>query len=206
MKHIKHYLWLFSILAIMPGCLSQAHYNELMGNASDIKQLKTSDKQQDKKIEEIQNTLEKLQSSLRPEMQHSGVSVEKTTATSVKVSLPHAILFGSGSARIDTTGRSVLAKVVESLHGTSNDTPIRIVGYTDSMPVGDKLRDRYKDNWELSSARAAAVARVLIWGEEIDKQRIHVEGRADTDPVADNSTPEGREKNRRIEIFIGTPG
>lgn len=199
----RKYLWLFCILAVMPGCLNQTHYNELMGQSSDIKQLKANDQEQDKKIQEIRKTLEKLQSSLQPEMSNSGVTVEKMASNTVKVSLPHAILFGSGSAEVGDVGRKVLAKISSSLKEAPQGSPVRVVGYTDSMPVGEKLRAQYQDNWGLSSARAAAVARVLIWGENIDKSRIRIEGRADTNPIADNSTPEGREKNRRIEIFIG---
>lgn len=200
MKPTK-YLWLFAILAVMPGCagFSQAHYHELMNQSSDVQQLKANDQKQDKKIQEIEKTLQKLKVSLQSEIRNDGVTVEKPTATSVKVSLPHTILFDSGSAQVDQSGQKVLSKVSGSLQ--SNDEPILIVGYTDSMPVSKK--SQYKDNWALSSARAAAIARVLIWGEGIDKHRIRVEGRADTSPVASNSTAEGRQKNRRIEIFIG---
>ena len=204
MRPIK-YLWLFPIVTVMSGCagFSQAHYDELMNQSSDVQQLKANDQKQDKQIQEIEKTLEKLKVSLQSEIKNSGVTVEKPTATSVKVSLPHTILFGSGSAQVDKQGKEILSKISSSLQEAPKDAPIRIVGYTDSMPVGEKLRARYKDNWALSSARAAAVARVLIWGEGIDKNRIRVEGRADTNPVATNSTAEGRQKNRRIEIFIG---
>ncbi|MFQ5582233.1 MAG: flagellar motor protein MotB, partial [Mariprofundaceae bacterium] len=109
-----------------------------------------------------------------------------------------------GSIAISSTGRQALARLAEGLRKSPDNSRIRIVGHTDAWPVGETLRARFTDNWELSAARAAAVARVLVWGEDIPETRIQVEGRAHTKPVAKNDSAKGRAKNRRIEVFVET--
>jgi len=124
----------------------------------------------------------------------------------VKVTMPQAVLFASGSTRINHAGGSVLARMAHGLKGSPDTGLIRIVGHSDARPIGIRLRNHFKDNWELSAARAAAVARVFIWGDHIRANRIRVESRSAMDPVADDATAAGRAKNRRIEIFIEQAG
>jgi len=120
----------------------------------------------------------------------------------VKMTMQQDILFPSSSIVINQQGRRILSKIARSLR-QAPDASIKIVGHTDLLPITDpKLKKRFIDNWELSAARAASVARVFIWGENIDDSRIHVVGRAFVEPVADNRTEKGRAKNRRIEIFL----
>ncbi len=206
---MKRYLWMLCLAAFLPGCLSQSHYELLMGQVGVVKALQKNDKKQDRRLDHIEKVLKELQSSLKPEIRNSGVKVEAVTSKSsngeglrqVKLTLPQAVLFASGSVRLDRRGRRVLDKVVETLRNNP-ESRVHIIGYTDSLPVGRKLRARFKDNWELSAARAAAVARNMVWGHKIAKERIVIEGRGAADPVADNSTAAGRARNRRIEIFI----
>lgn len=198
---MKRMLWLLGLLALLPSCLSQTHYNEVMGTVDDVKALKANDQKQDERLNSLEKIVHDLQSGLRSQIRDQGVRVEKASTGSVRVTLPQAILFPSGSTRINARGRKVLNNVAQALKG--NKRPIRIVGHSDALPVGKKLKSRFTDNWELSAARAAAVARVLTWGEGIDQKRIRVEGRGSAEPVADNATREGRARNRRIEIYIG---
>jgi chemotaxis protein MotB len=111
-------------------------------------------------------------------------------------------LFPSASIVIDQPGRNMLGKVASSLR-QAPDSSIRIIGHTDLLPITRAdLKQRFTDNWELSAARSAAVARIFVWGEDINKERVHVIGRSHAEPVSDNNTPEGRSMNRRIEIFV----
>jgi len=216
---MKKNLWVICLLAFLPGCLSQTHYNELMGMSSDFKAVKENDKRQDQRIDRMEKVLHQLQSSLRSEIQNSGVKVAPVNVShadaasvdavkvakaidAVKVTMPQAILFASGSTRINPAGRHVLARMAEGLRSTPEGGLIRIVGHSDARPVSAALRSHFTDNWELSAARAAAVARVLIWGENISENVIRVEGRAAVEPVADDTNATGRAKNRRIEIFV----
>ncbi|MDQ6958626.1 MAG: OmpA family protein [Mariprofundaceae bacterium] len=207
---MKKHLWVLCLLVFLPGCLSQTHYDELMGMSDDVKAVKENDKKQDQRIDRMEEVLHQLQSGLRPEIQDSGVKVEpvKTSRVeteaieAVKVTMPQSVLFASGSTRINAAGRSVLARIAEGLKSAPEEGLIRIVGHSDARPVSGKLRSHFTDNWELSAARAAAVARVFIWGESINENRIRVEGRAAVEPVADDTVATGRAQNRRIEIFV----
>lgn len=198
---MKRMVWMLGLLVLLPGCLNQKHYNEVMGSVDEVKTLKQHDQDQDKRIEHLEKVVKQLRSGLGPEIRKQGVKVDKTSADGVRVTLPQAVLFSSGSTEVNPGGRKVLASVAQAALKGGKDS-IRVVGYSDAWPVGKTLKEHYTDNWELSAARAAAVARVLVWGEGIAKNRIRVEGRGAADPVASNATKKGRAQNRRIEIYI----
>lgn len=116
------------------------------------------------------------------------------------VDLAEQIFFDSGRATLKPGGKEVLKKVGEALKGYENKV-IRVVGHTDNVPVAKSLQRTFPTNWELSVARATNVVRYL---QEvgIPPQRMVASGRSEYDPVATNDTPEGRQKNRRIEIML----
>jgi type VI secretion system protein ImpK len=87
--------------------------------------------------------------------------------------------------------------VAETLNKEPNR--ILIVGHTDNTPI--KSRISFKDNQDLSEKRATAVA-MLLRPNLTDKDRLDIAGRGDTEPAASNKTPEGRAKNRRVEVRI----
>lgn len=145
---------------------------------------------------------ESMKQELKAEIEAQRIQIEKLSDGEVKVTMQEDVLFPSSSIVINQQGRRMLAKIAKSLK-QAPDAAIRIVGHTDLLPITDpKLKRRFMDNWELSAARAASVARVLIWGENINEERIYVVGRSYVEPVADNRTEEGRQHNRRIEIFL----
>jgi len=197
---MKNMLWMLSLLLLLPGCLNQKHYDAVMGTVDDVKVIKASDQQQNERLNNLEKVIHDLQSGLHSEIRDQGVTVEKASSKSVRVRLPQTMLFSSGSIAIKAQGRDALVNVAQALKDNKN--LIRIIGYSDSLPVGKGLKARFTDNWELSAARAAAVARVLVWGEGIGENRIVVEGRGSASPVADNASKEGRAENRRIEIYI----
>jgi chemotaxis protein MotB len=79
---------------------------------------------------------------------------------------------------------------------------LRIVGHTDSVPIGEELRWKYPSNWELSAHRAAAVVRFLQNQCRVDPEHMEAVGRSCYHPVSSNKTPRGRARNRRVEIVI----
>ena len=115
------------------------------------------------------------------------------------ISLADSLFFDSGSAKIKNTAHKSLYKVGSLLKKKYSDHPIRIEGHTDNMPIKSVL---YPSNWELSSARAASVVKFLLSNFEFNKNRFAAVGYADSRPVADNKTEEGRSKNRRVEIVV----
>ena len=116
------------------------------------------------------------------------------------VDLAEQIFFDSGRATLKSGGKEVLKKVGEALKGYETKV-IRVVGYTDNVPVAKSLQDKFPSNWELSVARATTVVRFL---QEVGvpPERMVASGRGEYSPVATNDTPEGRQKNRRIEIML----
>jgi chemotaxis protein MotB len=116
------------------------------------------------------------------------------------VDLAEQIFFDSGRATLKAGGKEVLKKVGAALKGYQ-DKIIRVVGYTDNVPVAKSLQARYPTNWELSVARATTVVRFLQ-DVGVPPERMVASGRGQYDPVASNDTPEGRQKNRRIEIML----
>ena len=178
--------------------MSQAEYQAMQQKAEQKEALA-------RQLSELKTAYESMQQSLKSEIEAQRVQLEQLSEREVKVTMPQDVLFPSASIVIDQSGRKVLDKVAASLK-QAPDTSIRIVGHTDLLPITrPELKQRFTDNWELSAARAAAVARVFIWGENIRDDRIHVVGRSHAEPVADNRTTEGRTKNRRIEIFLEQP-
>ncbi|MHA4806510.1 OmpA/MotB family protein [Flavitalea flava] len=115
----------------------------------------------------------------------------------VYVSLQENLLFPSGSAVVNPKGKEALGKLAEVLNSNPEIT-VNIEGHTDSIPI----RGRYKDNWDLSTARSASIVRILTIDYKVDPVRVIASGHSQYDPVQTNSTPEGRAQNRRTEIIL----
>ena len=116
------------------------------------------------------------------------------------VELAEQIFFDSGRATLKAGGKDVLKKVGEALIVYENKV-IRVVGHTDNIPIARSLQATFPSNWELSVARATNVVRFL---QEVGvpPDRLVASGRGEYDPVAQNDSSEGRQKNRRIEIML----
>jgi chemotaxis protein MotB len=118
----------------------------------------------------------------------------------LSVDLADQVFFDSGRATLKTSGKDVLKKVAEALKGYENKV-IRVAGHTDNVPVAKILQDKFPSNWELSVARATTVVR-FFQDSGIPPERLIASGRGEYEPVASNDSPEGRQKNRRIEIML----
>jgi chemotaxis protein MotB len=115
----------------------------------------------------------------------------------VYVSLSENLLFPSGSAVVNPKGVDALSKLAAVLN-LNNEVAVDIEGHTDSIPI----RGKYADNWDLSTARANSIVRILVNNYKVDPKRVISSGHSYFDPVATNSTAEGRAKNRRTEIIL----
>ena len=115
----------------------------------------------------------------------------------VYVRLSENLLFPSGSAVVNPKGVDALSKLAAVLN-LNADVSVNIEGHTDSIPI----RGRFKDNWDLSTARANAIVRVLVENYRVDPIRVIASGHSYYDPIESNSSPEGRAKNRRTEIIL----
>jgi chemotaxis protein MotB len=113
------------------------------------------------------------------------------------IQLPQDVLFASGSATLSADGRSTLSQVASVL-ATLEDRSFQIEGHTDNVPIATAA---FPSNWELSSARALSVVRVLIQGG-VPAERLSGAGYGEYQPVASNDDPQSRRRNRRIEIVM----
>ena len=124
----------------------------------------------------------------------------RSDADSITISLADNLLFDSGSADLRPGSQDVLAQVALALKGLPNE--MRIEGHTDNVPVNSP---GFPTNWELSAARASRVLRFMREQGGLTANDLFLAGYAETHPIADNSTPEGRALNRRADIVILYP-
>ncbi|MDO9451224.1 MAG: flagellar motor protein MotD [Stagnimonas sp.] len=122
--------------------------------------------------------------------------VVRRKATYLEIEIKTDILFASGVANVSTLARPVLLRLGEILKPFDN--PLRVEGHTDNMPIATAS---YPSNWELSSARAASVVHVLL-DAAVSPKRLSVGGFGEYQPVADNTTQQGRNANRRVVIVV----
>ena len=113
------------------------------------------------------------------------------------VSLKEAGFFDSGSATLRQSSYTLLNDVMESLSSYSNG--IRVEGHTDNVPISSHA---FPSNWELSTSRATNVVEYLTKQDDVDPGNISATGYGEYRPVADNSSEEGRRKNRRVDLVL----
>jgi chemotaxis protein MotB len=113
------------------------------------------------------------------------------------VKLPSGILFASGKADLSDEGEVALTEVASVL-AELKDRKYLVTGHTDNVPLA---RGKFKDNWELSVARALVVSRWLM-AQGVAPTQIAAAGYGEFDPVKDNATEDGKQENRRIEIVL----
>jgi chemotaxis protein MotB len=116
----------------------------------------------------------------------------------VYVSLEEKLLFKSGSDEVNPKGKEVLKSLATILNKTK-DITVMVEGHTDNVPIKTQL---FKDNWDLSTARAISILRILIKECGFDPNRITASGRGEFHPIKPNDTDEGRSANRRTEIIL----
>lgn len=145
------------------------------------------------------SALDKLRQFLKPEIDQKLVEVLGTPAQPL-VRIIGRNMFASGSATLTPNFKPLLERIGLALK--EENGPVKVIGYTDSEPIRTIA---FPSNFQLSTARAQA-ASTIIGAALGEPSRITVEGRADADPIAPNSTAEGRERNRRIEVVLTRQG
>lgn len=165
---------------------------ELQMQQQRLQQLQALLEQQKSRADELKN---KMAEALKG-FNSSELSVIQKNGK-VYVSLSENLLFPSGSAVVNPKGVDALSKLAAVLN-LDSDVAVNIEGHTDSIPI----RGKYKDNWDLSTARANAIVRILVDNYRVDPVRVIASGHSYYDPLESNSTAEGRAKNRRTEIIL----
>ena len=155
------------------------------------------EKLEEAKLEQSEQLAERIEEAIEESQMEDMIQLDFTSQY-VQLTLKGAILFDSGSASLKEEAMPVIERVALILERYA-ESEIEIEGHTDSVPIHTS---RFASNNELSSARALSMFDYLVTHTALEPAKIKHSGRGEYVPVADNSTPEGRAKNRRIEIKI----
>ncbi|MDO7171003.1 OmpA family protein [Mariniflexile sp. AS56] len=127
-----------------------------------------------------------------------GLTVEQRDGK-VYVSMENKLLFSSGSWAVGTEGRRAVQQLGTVL-GTNPDIAVLIEGHTDNVPY--QANGQITNNWDLSTKRATAIVNILRENTAINPENLTAAGRGEFAPVATNDSPEGKARNRRIEVIL----
>lgn len=157
-----------------------------------------------KQLEQIRQRFEVLRDKLK-KLTNLGLSVE-VRDNRMLIQLPGDVLFASGEDKLSEEGISILSQVADVIRNDSelSQRKFQVAGHTDNIAL---RRGPYKDNWGLSAMRARSVLTFLVApladdGGGLDERNWSAAGYGSRDPVADNGSPEGRTKNRRVELVV----
>lgn len=156
--------------------------------------VKTDEKLQRSK-ERLRDMAKELSRVLAPLVREGQVRISEG-ALGITIDINANVLFAPGDARLGLDAVRALVAVAEIL--APSDFPIIIEGHTDNTPISTA---QFPSNWELSGVRASSVVRLFI-DAGVDPRRLTATGYADQRPIADNATPEGKSRNRRVAIMI----
>ena len=157
---------------------------------------------QGKVIRLLDDTKKTIETSLKDQIAAKEIEVVGVD-DKLKVIFIDKILFDSGSVEINPKGQELLMTMAGSLKDNDKQD-IVVEGHTDNVPLNAELKKRFPSNWELSTARAAAVVRFFHQKAGIKPQRLSARGYSFYRSVASNDTKKGRNQNRRIEIILGS--
>lgn len=152
---------------------------------------------------ETNDDVERMKSvgnSIKTELTNDGFGEEievDLEQDGLRIAISSGLLFAPGSASVTDDVEEIIKKVAESLQDLDND--LIIAGYTDNVP---NINSGYETNWELSSARAMTVMKLLVKHHGIEENRVSVQSYGEFRPKVPNNNEENRAKNRRVEIFV----
>jgi chemotaxis protein MotB len=162
---------------------------ELSANQAKLEQQKSA-------LEEKSAQYEQLTTSLQNQIASGQIEISELRGK-MTVKLKDKVLFASGSTALNKEGRAALDVVADAFHGLSNKNVI-VAGYTDDVPTG---KSKFKDNWDLSTARAITVVRYLQ-SKQVRPEMLGAAGFSQYRPLAPNNSAQNRSANRRIEIAL----
>jgi chemotaxis protein MotB len=188
MKKYGYFLIAAVMVTLLTGCAIGVHKR----SPKDVQTIKSLNQQ----LEDLRRAKAELERQLQGEIAQGNVSVTMGKRGLV-VTVVAEVLFDSGKAKIRPQGQAILNKVANVLAPMKDD--IAVEGHTDNVPI---KYSPWKSNWELSTQRALNVLHFFEDDKGISPQRMSATGYGPYHPVASNDTPEGRQKNRRVEIII----
>ena len=153
-----------------------------------------------KEKESVTRAQSRMEEQMRAAMESKDVTISELQGK-LTVNILDRVLFDSGEAQLKPEGQAVLTQLADVLNQHTN-RQVFVIGHTDNVPIRASSFSRHSSNWELSTARATAAVRHLTETAGVNPRMLAAVGYGEFHPVADNSTAEGRAKNRRIAIVI----
>jgi chemotaxis protein MotB len=147
---------------------------------------------------DLTKSMANLQKGLTAELQAGKVQM-KLEGRGLVIDLREAAFFASGDDALSPGSYPILAKIAAEIQGVSNQ--VRLEGYTDAVPIHNS---RFRNNWELSAARAIAMLEALADRYQVDRARMAIAGYGENAPADTNDTEEGRAHNRRVALVLLT--
>ncbi len=194
---------------VLTGCVSRGTYDAVVEERDDLRRYSAAieggaaDLSNQLMLRSFQVAqLEREQQELADEVARwavRGAIQMQLLADGLHLVLPHDVLFTSGTTTLSNQGHELIVELVQEI----NQQPyqIAVLGFSDNVPVGPQLAERYPSNWELAGARAASVVRVMEQ-QGVPAGQLVAISRGETQPVASNDTADGRSRNRRIDVRI----
>ena len=147
---------------------------------------------------DLTKSLANLQKGLAAELQTGKVQM-KLEGRGLVIDLREAAFFASGDDSLSAESYPILAKIAAEIQGMPNQ--VRLEGYTDSVPIHNA---HFRNNWELSAARAIAMLEALADRYQVSRPRLAIAGYGENAPADTNETEEGRAHNRRVAVVLLT--
>ena len=166
--------------------------SNLQATRTELEDLRKQRAEAEKRLQTFKDLTAKFQKMIA-----SGQVQVKTRNGVMLVAMPSEVLFPSAGADLSEPGKMSVMEVGVILKNLP-ERRFMVVGHTDSLPIKSTI---YKDNWDLSTARALTVTKFLV-SAGLDPKRLLAAGHGEHDPSASNKSKDGREKNRRIEIIL----
>lgn len=189
----------FVLLYVMTPGIDESKFNEILSyfqsSTSVVFDKDAASKQQDE--DTLREEWVEVQQFLDENGFSPGVDIDQTEE-GVKVTLNDSLTFNSGSARLLERSEIVLERIAKAIR--PNVKEVKTHGHTDDVPISDS--SRYRSNWHLGAARAVSVVLFLNNYSNLETRKFEASSYGEFRPVASNETPEGRRKNRRVEIYI----
>jgi chemotaxis protein MotB len=168
--------------------------SDLADNSKKLEELEAIMAAKEASMKKLKETLSKALNGF----EGKGLTIEQKNGK-VYVSMENKLLFGSGSWAVGIEGKKAVVEVGKVL-AANPEIAVLIEGHTDDDAIAGG--GPIADNWDLSTKRATAIVNILSENKTINKQNLTAAGRSEFAPIAPNTTPDGKAKNRRIEIIL----
>jgi chemotaxis protein MotB len=189
----------FVLLYVMTPGIDESTFNDIIAHFQNSNSvvLEQESGNENQKNDELRDEWKQVKNFLEKRDLSSEVMIQKTDE-GVKVTLSDSLTFNSGSARLLAQSKVVLERIAQVIGEDVREVKAR--GHTDNIPISES--SIYRSNWHLGAARSVSVVLFLSDASILQARKFEASSYGKYRPVATNKTPEGRRKNRRVEIYI----